>query len=188
MACTLVSLEQTGCIKPFGGLVQSYAIPFDDIEDITFTPTNTVTGITLVGSATAAKYQFAKDDSAFYNQEGNLNGNINVFEQESSFKFLGINTENQAFVYNLTSCCNLVLIHVTNTGSILMQGIEYDEDLDEWRLSKNSAKFTGNVNTGTSDEESAVTAIFQSQAFYPSPLVDMTIDALDALAGITNDD
>ncbi|HLS53259.1 MAG TPA: hypothetical protein VK031_04750 [Tissierellaceae bacterium] len=183
MSCTLISLDQSGCIKPFGGLVQSYAVSYDDIEDITFSSPNTVTGITLDGAATLAKYQYAKDDSAYYNQEGSLNGSINVFEQESMFKFLGINEENQEFVYNVTGCCNLILIHVTNTGTILMQGVEYDDDTEEWRLAKNSTKFSGNINTGTSDEESAVEAIFTSQAFFPSPIVDMTIDALDVLAG-----
>lgn len=184
MACTLISLDNA-CVNAFGGIYVSYAAPAADIDEITFDGDGQVTAITMENSANFAKYQYTQDDTAYYNQEGNRDGNLHEFEQEAFFKFLGISLDNKQFVDSLVECCDLVFIHVLRGGTKLMQGIEYDPDNEEWMLARNSAKVTGNVMSGLPSEESRVEATINSTANWSSPLVDMTIEALDTLAGIT---
>lgn len=183
MSCTLTSLEEV-CVNPFGGIYISYAIPFSDIEDITFGGSGEITGFTLGGGATFAKYRYTQDDTAYYNQVGARNGNLHEFAQDSFFKFLSVTDENQAFVQGVISCCDLVIVHFFRNGKVLAQGVEYDIDLDVYRVARNSTKPVLSVYSGTSAEESRVEAMFQSIANFASPIVDMDEDAMDALAGI----
>lgn len=185
MACTLTTLEEV-CLSPFGGIYMSYAAKMSEIDDITFSGDGEITAFTMKASGTFAKYKYTQDDSAYYNQVGSRTGNLHEYAQDSFFKFLSITDENQAFSQAITACCDLVIVHFLRNGKKLAQGVEYDVDNQVWRIARNSTKAVNSVYSGTSAEESRVETMFQSIANYASPLVDMTEEQMDTLAGISS--
>lgn len=184
MACDLISLDGRACEGSQGGIYVSYALKFSDLDTVTFDADGNITAITTLGGALFAKYEYVKDDTAYYNQTGERNNLVHSYNQESFFKFPSITVENQNYVDSIDGCCDLFLVHFLNNGVALAQGIEYDKINDVWKDPRNSTKPTISVMSDTGENESRVESMFTSIAHRRSPIVVLTTEEMDALAGI----
>lgn len=182
MGCGIIGLEKGNCGKAFGGIDVSYAIDANSIEDATFDSDGNVTAFTLEGGSTFAKWEFSKDDTAYYNQEGARNGNLLSYTQTSFMKSPGITVENQNWVDSVVDCCELVLVHFLSSGQGIVQGIEYDKDQDVWKIARNSAKAAPNNMSDTGANESRVELTIASVSNRRSPLTTLSIEDMDALS------
>lgn len=184
MGCGIIALEKGNCGAAYGGIDVSYAIDANDIEDIAFDTDGNITAFTLAGGATFAKWQFSKDDSAYYNQESTRTGNLLSYAQTTFVKSPGITVENQNWVDSVVDCCEVVVVNFMSSGLGIVQGVEYDKDQDVWKISRNSAKANPNILTDTGQNESRVELNVVSQANRRSPLTTLTIEDMDALASV----
>ena len=183
MGCAIIALEKGDCGQAFGGIEVSYAINASDIEDITFDGDGNVTAFTLAGGGTFAKWEFSRDDSAFYNQEGARTGNLLSYTQTTFVKSPGITVENQNWVDGVVDCCEVVLVNFLSSGQGIVQGIEYDKDNDIWKVARNSAKAAPNIMSDTGENEARTELNVVSVSNRRSPLTTLTIEDMDGLAG-----
>lgn len=183
MACTPIGINQDSesCAYSDGGILQSYAVDFAEIDSVTFAVDGSITAITMTGAGpnTWTKYVYDDDDTAYFNNEGERTGKKHVFNQTAFMKFEGLSIAKVQAINSLTDCCNTVWIHVLNSGVHLLQGLEDDGSGAHKRV-KQSAKATTNImsDTGENTDRAEITINSVCKKIH---IVDLTIAEIELL-------
>jgi len=188
MGCSLRSLNNGTCVNSDGGIFCSYIINMEDVADIIFDTVpasgtyGCVTDIVTTGTGQVFQYKYDDDDSAFYNQNGNRQNKKHTVTQQAFYKFAGVDKDKVGFANGVKGCCELLAIHCSNSGAIYVQGVDFDMDTNEWKVTKQSVKATVNILTDTGANEDRVEINLNSLGRCFSPLTTMTeadIQAID---------
>lgn len=183
MACKLVDLATSGeCRSADGGIYQSYITDCDNIVDVIFDASGCIVNFVMASVGAWFKYEFdVNDDTAFYNQEGDRNNNKHTVNQTAFFKFGGVTKTMVEFANGIKGCCCLVAIHLFNSGTAHVQGIDYDEDTGEWKKAKKFVKATVNVLSDTGENEDRVEVNLISTGRCFSSITNLTAADIEAL-------
>lgn len=189
MSCELIAISEDNCVDPYGGIHTSYILPCEDVDVITFGSDNEITDLTLQGTPTlgVVKYVYEDDDTGYFNQTGERTNKRHTFEGEAFMKFVGLDITKVKAANGLKACCCLIAVHFTNSGIALAQGVEWNPDIGasgDWRRSIRKCRATVNIMTGTGEEEDRVEITLTNKSRYSAPVVDMTLDQWDTLAGV----
>jgi len=183
--CGLVAIaDGDACSNSDGGIDTIWIADCDDINIETMTVVgNEITDITAGVATPFVKFIPADDNTSFYNQEGEREGNKTTFNQSLFGAFKGISTAKIITGNALTACCCLVVIVKTTTGKFAMMGIDYDAT-NGVRRTKEYAKATVSLLTDTGDNEDRLEVNINGVGRTLAPLLDIdtfTQAALDAL-------
>lgn len=123
LACVLTPISSTNCRTAGGaGILEAYLIPFSDIDEITWDTNEQATAITLVASKTWTKFGFEKD-TAFLNQEKQLNGTALNFVQTLQMLFPNNDFSTRKALQDLDQCCDIVGLVVDNQQQQHLVGV-----------------------------------------------------------------
>lgn len=184
MACGLVDMEQDTCPAVAGGIMEARVIPCEDIEEVTIAENGQVTALTLSDAGAFVKLKFDKDDTGFYNQEGERpTRNIHISNQSAFMKFSGLDSTKVDAARKLKRCCCVVAVYRLGNGKYVIQGIEPipGSTSGEWQFSKQETKATVSIFSGTGAEEDRIEVTLSGQAFEESLFTTLDFDDLDAL-------
>ena len=178
---TAVSQDLASCADADGGIVQSYFTDFANITSMTFAATREVTAIVMAAPGTNqwVRFIYDDDDTAFYNQTGVRDGKKHNYDQQAFMQFEGITIAKVDAFEDFKECCNLVGLHVFNSGIIMMQGAE-DDGTGAIKRTKVSAKGTINIFSDTGDNVERIEVTVDSQS-KRAHVVDLTTAAIEAL-------
>jgi len=171
--------QANNCGTSDGGIIQSYYTDFSNITAATFTATGQISAFTMTGTSQWIKFVYDDDDSAFYNQTGTRTGKKHTYAQQAFMKFEAISQANVQAAENFKECCELVGIHVFNSGVIMVQGLE-DDGTGTMKRTKISAKGTINVlsDTGDNTDRIEITVDSESKRVHTVGLTTAQIEAL----------
>lgn len=180
--CTIVGLNQNNCAEGDGGVRKTFICSATDITDITFDVNNQITGFTMATTGKWKKFQFDTDnDAAYMNQTGTRTNNKHIFDQETLMPFSGLTNDLRTVAMGLIRCCALVAITFTSNKKAMVQGITWDETLEEWDTSKKKAKATADFNTQTGADNDLMNIRINSQDSQLACFTTLTETALLAL-------
>lgn len=190
MATLLTGIVQdnTACIDLDGGLLQSYAIDLLGLNTVTWGAGDdlyTISAITLSGATIVfAKFVYVDDETAYYSETGDRpSRNKHIFTCEAFMKFEGITPAKTSAIMLLLSVCAQFWLHVTLSGTILIQGIEKDGGASGWKRPRQTAKPTVTRTSGTGAEIERYELFIRSQQKTLAE-TSLTTDAIEALTGV----
>lgn len=176
---TAINQDAASCGTSDGGILQSYFVDFADVTSMTFAADGSITAIVLGAAADFTRFVYDDDDTAFYNQTGERTGKKHTYNQQAFMKFEGITIAKVAAAEAFKECCNLVGIHVLNSGVNMLQGAE-DDGTGTVKRTKTSAKGTINILSDTGDNTDRIEITVDSVA-KKAHVVDLTTAAIEAL-------
>jgi len=182
--CTIIALdEQADCPEAQGGIYQSY---LTECSNITLSGTakdvdDQITTLVMTGLGLWVKWVYDDDDTAFYNETGERQGNLHVFNQQAFLKFGGLTNTKRKVANGIKDCCCIVAIHFLNNGTQVVQGIEEDSS-GNWRYtSRSRAKATVSLLSGTGAEEDRAEISIDSISRAGSYVTTLDAAAIEAL-------
>lgn len=149
--CTLIPITQENCRSRTGsaGITALYLIPYDDIDHvtgITWDADEQATAIP-VGVNTWTKFVF-EDNTAFLNQEKQVNGSNINFAQTISINFANNDNGTRKALKALDECCELVAYVVDKQGATRLVGVLPKAASGTESLSNKLKTGAGSYNTG----------------------------------------
>lgn len=181
MACDLTDISNIDCPEVGGGILESRVTPCSNIEDVTFDANGQVTNFTL-GSDPWSKFVFDKDDTAYYNQEGDrVTPRMHVYTQTSFMKFAGIDNTKVQGAKKLRKCCCVVAVHKLGNGKTIVQGVEQvpGGGTTDWQFSKTETTAKVNIMSDTGANEDRVEITLAGKSYEESAITTLKITDLD---------
>ncbi len=185
MPCTLTGITANDCAVAKGGIEKIWVVAADSLTSVTVT-SGQITNLTLAGTATLTQFVPTKNQTAYFNQTGERPNEFSVahqFAQELFASFSGLSDSAITAAKQLKDCCRMVAIVKTGTGVKLAIGIELDTTATGGFVTSRDAdcRATVNIFTDTSANDARVEVFIRARSTDPSPIVNMTDAALDAL-------
>ena len=151
--CTLTGLSNTCGTGSTAGVAKFWAIPKDDITDVTFDGTGRVDSVTLAAGKIWYKYEF-EDDTAFFNQALTINKSNVFIKHTLQWENAKMDTTKRNELMNLIECslCGLVVIVKDNNGVFWFSGIKYDSESETWSFKALKAISSEGAQTGANPE------------------------------------
>lgn len=152
-SCTLTGLSNTCGTGNTAGVAKFWAIPKDDITDVTFDGSGRVNSVTLASGKIWYKYEF-EDDTAFFNQSVTINKSNIFIKQTLQWENAKMDTTKRNELMNLIECslCGLVVIVLDNNGIYWFAGIKYDTENETWSFKAMKAISSDGAQTGANPE------------------------------------
>ena len=180
MACELLDIINDTCPAVAGGILEARITPCSNVEDVTFDADGQITNITT-GAGGWLKLIFDKDDTAYYNQEGErVTPRLHVTNQTAFMKFAGIDKDKVKAARELKRCCCVVAVYKMGNGKTVVQGVELiPGTTDEWQFTKRETNATVSILTDTGANEDRIEITIAGQAFEESSLSTIKLEDLD---------
>lgn len=184
MACNLKDFSSAadGCVDTDGGIAESYAVDCEYIQDVTFNTDGEITAIVMNAADKWVHYKYDVDDDVpYFNQIGERTGKKHITKQTAFFGFAGISTPSVEFANTVKSCCCIVLVHILNSGTALVQGIDRNPVTGIWSTTKKPVKATVSMLSDTGAGEERIEVTFESESKGFSPITTLTGTDIEAL-------
>ena len=193
-ACGLVAISSTGteCVDSDGGIVEYWVADCDDINittiDVEDDPSESNFGQILDITANTAtpftRFVPADDDTAFYSQTGERDGNKFTVALEVFSSFKGLSQAKINAANSFKSCCCLFVIVRTSTNQYLTVGIDWDVTNGVRRIKK-FLKAVPTLTTDTPENEDRLDLVLEGEGRGFAPSIDITSFTPVDLAALT---
>jgi hypothetical protein len=162
--------EAQVCVDAAGGVITSFLVEGNLVEDVTFDADGHITAVTLDAAGEVVEFEPQDDDTAYFNSTGERLEDNHRFNQEYFGKFKGLDEDKIESANGLSQCCNIVAFHFLDNGKALVQGIEWVPNAPSgdpnWRFPKQKGKPRVNVFSGTGAESNRVEVFLNSVTKY----------------------
>ncbi len=177
MACSITALSSVGtCNNDGGGIARSFMCKLADITAVTLT-SGIITNFTMASTGLWKQLTYDKDDTAYFNQVGaRANAGAPYIATQTAFlKFKGVSSAYVIAANNMKDCCNVVVIHVLNSGERFVQGIELDSAaVGLFTSSKTDTRVIPSLMSDTGANQARLELLVEGTAFSLSPSTDLT--------------
>lgn len=160
--CTLTPIDQTqeACPAAIGGI---YALALADFADLT-DATISGTSVTALTGVTWTVFLFDKDNTAFYDQNGERPSQYLLkYVSDGFLKFVDITDDKVAALADI-GCCSLIGIAFQNNGTNRIFGIDPDEDGTGAIESLVRHVITPSAKSGTGNEENRIEFVIAGES------------------------
>lgn len=184
LTCSTESIDNraTGCRDAEGGTRVSYYMPLSE-ANITGDANGQLIALALNTPGAMGRLRYDLDGTSNFVQNGNESGKKINIEQSAFMKFAGTSAAKAIIANAAKVCCELLLIHFQNDGSVFAQGVYYNFSSSEFVVGTKPARIVPNIDSGTSEGNSRLEYNITStvKCFVPCDPTTITEAALDAL-------